>query len=341
MLKAGIIGCGGITERRHGPVLASLHDKVEVSALADLSAERTGLMGEKLGVGKAHQYQDWETMLRDEQLDLVHICTPHGAHEAQAIAAMQAGAHVLMEKPISTTVDEANRIIAVAKETGRKVTISHNQRFSPAALRAQQDIEKGVIGNVFLVRTEGLGRSHVVGRGVNQDWRTSASAGGGGPLIDNGYHQIYRTLAWVNSPVKRVFARVGRYVHDIEVEDLALLLMEHENGATTSLQTGWCAPARAVGMEEIFGTEGQMRIEFGAEKPYSLWTQAQAEWSSPEVEKEGRDELGFPTLVRRFVQAIEEDRPVPVAAEESRHTLAVVLAAYESGRTGQPVDVTA
>lgn len=341
MLKAGIIGCGGITERRHGPVLAKLYPQVKVTALADLSPERTALMGEKLGVDKEHQYQDWEAMLRHEELDLVHICTPHNAHEAQAIAAMQAGAHVLMEKPISTTVEEANRIIAAAKETGRKLTISHNQRFSPAALRAQQDIEKGVIGKVFLVRTEGIGRSHVVGRGINQDWRTSASAGGGGPLIDNGYHQIYRTLAWVGSPVKRVFARVGRYVHSIEVEDMALLLMEHENGATTSLQTGWCAPGRATGVEEIFGTEGQMRIQFGAEKPYSLWTNDKSEWTTPEVEQEGPDEFGFPALVKRFVQAVVEDNAVPVEAEESRHTLAVVQAAYESGRSGQPVDVIA
>lgn len=339
MLRAGIIGCGGITERRHGPVLASLHDQVKVTALADLSPERTGLMGEKLGVDRAHQYQDWEAMLRNEELDLVHICTPHNVHEVQAVAAMQAGAHVLMEKPISTTLEEANRIIAAAKETGRKLTISHNQRFAPPSLQAQLDIQRGIIGDVFLVRIEGLGRSHVVGRGINQDWRTSAAAGGGGPLIDNGYHEIYRTVAWVGSPVKRVFARVGRYVQDIEVEDLAVLLLEHENGATTSLQTGWCAPGGSVRMQEIFGTKGQMRVDYGSETPYSLWLHAQGEWTTPAVEKEGRDELGFPTLVRRFVEAIANDGPVPVPAEESRHTLAVVLAAYESGRTGQPVDV--
>ena len=339
MLRVGIIGCGGITERRHGPVLERLDKQVKVAALADLSPVRTALMGEKLGVDKAHQYQDWEAMLREEELDLVHICTPHNVHEPQAIAAMQAGAHVLMEKPISTTIEEANRIIAAAQATGRKLTISHNQRFSPAALAAQKDIEQGMIGTVFLVRTEAMGRSHVVGRGINQDWRTSASAGGGGPLIDNGYHQIYRTLAWVGSPVKRVFARVGRYVHKIEVEDMALLLMEHENGATTSLQTGWCAPGRAIGMEEIFGTDGQIRVQFGAEKPYALWTNHTSEWSTPAVEMEGPDDLGFSALVKRFIQAIAEGDAVPVAAEESRHTLAVVQAAYESGKTGQPVDV--
>ena len=340
MLKAGIIGCGGITERRHGPVLARLHDHVKVTALADLSAERTNLLGEKLGVDRAHQYQDWEAMLRNEELDLVHICTPHNAHEAQSIAAMQAGAHVLMEKPISTTVEEANRILAVAKETGRKLTISHNQRFSPAALRAQQDVENGTIGKAFLVRTEGLGRSHVVGRGINQDWRTSASIGGGGPLIDNGYHQIYRAVAWLGSPVKQVYAHIGRHVHNIEVEDLALVLLEHESGATTSVQVGWCAPGGSVRMEEIFGSRGQMRIAFGAENPYSIWTDEKPEWTSPSVDQEGPDDLGFSTLVKRFIHAIENDGPVPVAGEESRHTLAVVLAAYESGKSGKPIPVT-
>ena len=200
MLRAGIIGCGGITERRHGPMLASLNDRVAITALADLAQERLDLMGGKLSVGSEHLYTDWEQMLANEELDLVHICTPHHLHEPQAVAAMEAGAHVFLEKPIATRLEEVDRMIAASERTGRKMTVGHNQLFSAAHRAAMEQIQVGAIGSVFLVRTEGLGGSHVVGRGVSQGWRTEAKAGGGGPLIDNGYHQVYTALNYVGSP---------------------------------------------------------------------------------------------------------------------------------------------
>lgn len=339
MLQVGIIGCGGITERRHGPILARLADQVEIVALADLSEDRLGLIGDRFNVSAEHQYRDYEKMLTSESLDLVHICTPHNWHEPQAIAAFQAGVHVLLEKPIATTLEEADRIIAAAQEHQRKLTISHNQIFSPASQVTRQSIRDGDIGEVFLVRSEGFGRSHVVGRGVAQHWRTLSAAGGGGPLIDNGYHQAYRAIDWLGSPAKRVFARVGRYVHQIDVEDMALLLIEHENGATTSLQVGWCAPAGAVGMEEIFGATGQIRFSFSDKQhPVAIWQQVTSAWKTPPVAKEGPDELGFPILVREFLKAIATDGPVPVSGEDSRHVLSVILSAYESGETGLPVE---
>lgn len=97
----------------------------------------------------------------------------------------------------------------------------HNQLFTPACRETVRIISEGVIGEPFLIRTEGLGRSHVVGRGKDQHWRTTQAGGGGGALIDNGYHQLYRARAWMNSPVKRVMAKIGTFFHDIEVEDKA------------------------------------------------------------------------------------------------------------------------
>ena len=337
MLRAGIIGCGGITERRHGPVLASLEGRVTVTALADLAQERLDLMGGKLGVASQHLYTDWEEMLAKEKLDLVHICTPHDLHEPQAIAAMESGAHVFLEKPIATSLEEVDRMIAAAERTGRKMTVGHNQLFSAAHRAAMEQIQAGAIGSVFLVRSEGFGGSHVVGRGVSQQWRTQARAGGGGPLIDNGYHQVYTALNYVGSPAVRVFARIGRHVQDIEVEDTALVLIEHANGATTSIQVGWSAMVGGISVNEILGTEGQIR--FGGEAPVSVWRKETGEWAPPPVESEGPDELGLPVAVRRFVDAIENDGEVPVSPAAGRHVLAIIEAAYRSGKSGESVEV--
>jgi len=336
MLRAGIIGCGGITERRHGPVLAKMGDRVAIVALADLAEERVGLMGKKLGVGRECLYTDWEEMLAREELDFVHICTPHHLHEPQAVAALQAGAHVFLEKPMATSLEEVDRMIEVAREAGRLLTVAHNQLFCAAHRGAMTQIEAGAIGRVFLVRAEGLSPSHVVGRGVEQNWRTQATAGGGGPLIDNGYHQAYRAVDYAGSPARKVFARIGRHVQDIEVEDTALLLIEHANGATTSLQVGWSALAGGVGVNEILGTEGQIRFS-GQE--VSVWQRNSGEWRQPELDVEGPDELGFPTVVQQFVEAVENGGEVPVSGAEARHVLAIILAAYESGRSGEPVEV--
>jgi UDP-N-acetylglucosamine 3-dehydrogenase len=339
MLRAGIIGCGAISERRHGPMLLRFNERVQIAALADISEERTALLGQQLGVSKEHQYQDYQQMLARETLDLVHICTPHSLHEAHAVAAMQAGAHVLLEKPMATTLDEVDRMNAAARQYGRKLTISHNQLFAAASRVVKQQIETGAIGKVFLVRDEGFGGYQVVGRGVDRGWRATLTAGGGGPLIDSGYHQVYRAVDWAGAKAKRVFARIGTYVAQVPVEDMAILLIEHENGATTSLQIGWCAPGRAVGMHEVMGSTGQMRIGLGREQSVEIWQQTKPEWAKLAVPLEGPDELGFSVIVDRFLRAIETDGPVPVTGEESRHILSIVLSAYESGRTGQPVDV--
>lgn len=336
MLRAGIIGCGGITERRHAPVLAA-QEGVELVALADVTRERVDLLGDKHGVGADGRFTDYEQMLRDAELDIVHVCTPHDLHEAQAIAALQAGCHVLLEKPIATTADEADRMIAAASDAGRKITVSHNQKLCASHEAAMARIHAGDLGEVFLIRTEGLSGSHVSGRGANQDWRTQSIAGGGGPLIDNGYHQVYRSVDFAGAPITRVFARISRNVQPIEVEDTALVLFEHANGATTSLQVGWCALGGSTSVQEIFGTTGQMRL--GGASPVNVWTRDTGQWSEVPVRDEQPDELGFPPLVAAFVNAITTDGDVPVRAEESRHVLAAVTAAYESGRTGQPVDV--
>ena len=338
MLRTAIVGCGGITERRHGPVLSRLSDEVQIVALADLSEERLALMGEKLNVPAEARYTDYERMLEQEELDLVDIATPHGVHAEQAVAAAQAGAHVLIEKPIARTVEEADRMIAAAAEGDVKLCVLHNQLLAPATQKVLELIGEGAIGETFLIRTEGFSGRSVVGRGMDRDWRASAAGGGGGPLIDNGYHQLYRARAWMGSPVRRVYARVGTFMHDIEVEDMALVLLEHENGGTTSCQVGWCAPGGATGMEELYGTKGSIRFRLWADNPVSLWTEDSGDWQEFEVEKEGPDELGFPPLVAQFFSAIKGEGRVPVSGEDSREVLAIVEAAYESARTDEAVD---
>jgi len=338
MYRVGVIGCGGITERRHAPTFCAV-ERTQLAALADLSPERLELLGEKHGVGPEHRYTDYQEMLEREKLDLVSIATPHQFHEEQAIAAAQAGAHVVLEKPIARTVAEVDRMARAADEAGVKLTVAHNQLFLPQVMESVRLLASGELGWPFLVRTEGIGGSTVWGRGVMQDWRTRKEAGGGGPLIDSGYHQVYRALAWMGSPVKRVFGRIGTYVMDIEVEDLALLLMEHANGGTTSLQLGWCARGGSIGMEEVFATEGQLRVRLMGDEPLSVWRTETQKWEPAAVQGEPDESFGLPTLVNRFLDAIESGTAPPVTAQDARRVLRVIEAAYESAASGRAVEL--
>ena len=135
MLRTGFIGCGGIVERRHAPGFKARSDRAPVVAIADLSEERLRVVGEMLGVAPDHRYTDAQRMLEREELDLVDITSPHGLHAEHVIAAAQAGCHVLIEKPIARTPDEARQAIRETHERGVKLR---------RILRAEQRNEPGL-----------------------------------------------------------------------------------------------------------------------------------------------------------------------------------------------------
>lgn len=340
MIAVGLIGCGGIVERRHASAFKARAGRAPVIALCDLSQERLNIIGEMLGVSAEHRYTDYQQMLSREQLSLVDITTPHGLHAEHAVAAAQAGCHVLMEKPMARTPEESQRILHTANEAGVKLCILHNQLFVPACRKLLQTIAAGAIGKPFLVRSEMIGSQSVLGRGVDQAWRTSLSSCGGGALIDSGYHQTYLARAWMGSPVKQVFARMGHYVHDYEVEDLSLVMLEHENGGLTSIQAGWCAASGGiVGMQELLATEGQVRFSPAGETPLEVWRASTGQWEKVACPLEGQDEMGFPPLLEAFLGALEGNGEVPVTGEDSLEIMCIIHAAYESARTGEPVSL--
>ncbi|MBI3921954.1 MAG: Gfo/Idh/MocA family oxidoreductase, partial [Armatimonadetes bacterium] len=339
-MRVGFIGCGGIAERRHAPYFRSRVERAQVVAVCDLSQERLKVVGDMLGVESEHWYSDYQQMLSREQLDLVDITSPHGLHEEHAVAAAHAGCHVLLEKPIARTPEEARRIILAARDREVKLCLVHNQLFTLACRKLLQIIAAGEIGRPFLVRSEMIGPRPVSGRGVDREWRTSSAGGGGGALIDSGYHQTYLARAWMGSPVKQVYASMGRFVQDYEVEDLSLVVLEHENGGLSSIQSGWCAlSGGVVGMQELLATEGQARFDPMGETPLGVWRASTGEWGRVACPVEGVDELGLPALIDAVLDALEGKSVVPVTGEDSMEILHIIHAAYESARTGAPVSV--
>lgn len=346
MIRLGIIGCGRIVEVGHAKAWQSLADQVQVVAIADPTPERLEKIGEMLGVPKDARYRDYHDMLRNEKLDLVDIALPHFLHEEAAEAAAKAGVNIILEKPMATTLAEVDNMRDAIKNAGVQFSIIHNYKYQSLNATALKLVETGAIGKPFLIREEGLGGGHWPGtQSYDPNWRTRAATSGGGCLIDNAYHNIYLADTMMLSPVTRVYARIKTYLQPIDVDDTALVFLEHENGATSSIQVSWAVKAGGQRVHEVHGTKGSIRYDYrdteGLVHPLALYDNERGQWSYPNpADIIGNRPSDFAAAFSDYLQALQAGKPAPNGLEAARRNLAIVSAAYESGKRGQPVDVS-
>lgn len=341
MHRLGLIGCGRIVEEGHAPALLQLGERVQVVALADPSEERRARLGGLLEVPVSARYADYATMLEAERLDIVDVAVPPFLHLEAAQAVAAAGAHLFLEKPMAISLEEADAILAAVEAAGISLCVAHNERFMPHHAAALRLIAEGAIGRPFLIRHERLRGSHDFGAaGYDPHWRTRADQAGGGCLIANAYHSIDLAEAMMAAPVERVYARAGTYLQPIDVEDTALLSLEHAGGGTSSIQVSWAVKAGGDHVHEVHGTEGS--IVFGPTgRPLALFRNTRGEWEAPDLGLDLADlfRAGFLDLWEAFLTSLEEGTASPVGGAAARRILQIVRAAYEAAREGQPIAI--
>ena len=137
-VRVGIIGCGGIANGKHMPKLKKLDDKLELVAFCDIVLERAEAAAKKFGTEDAKVYEDYKELLKDETIDVVHVCTPNRSHSFITIDALEAGKHVMCEKPMAKTAADAKRMVEAAEATGKKLTIGYQHRQKPESIFAKQ-----------------------------------------------------------------------------------------------------------------------------------------------------------------------------------------------------------
>ena len=343
MLSVGLIGCGGIIERRHLPGLLELSDGVQITAMSDISAERVALLADRAGVSAGGRYTDYRKLLAQEQLDLVIVATPLAHHENPVIEAAGRVLSILVEKPLAADVATAERMMEACDREDTKLNVVHNQLFRPAIQTAAELIATGDYGKPFLYRDEMLGASHRPGSGTEPNWRTQRAHGGGGCLIDNAYHSIYTAEKLLGAPVTSVQAQTGTFTHDYDVEDTALVILQHSNGTMSSVQAGWSiATGRytAKRVYELHASAGSFLFDHEG-SPLAVFRPDQDGWETPEMAPERDDDAGYYGFRDLYFAALAAGEPLPIPAAESRHVLSVVEAAYESARNGPTADVAA
>ncbi len=250
ILKIGIIGCGGIANGKHMPALSKLGD-VKMVAFCDLIEEKARKAAAKYGDENSFVCTDYRKLLEDPSIDVVHVLTPNRWHSEITVAALEAGKHVMCEKPMAINSAEAQKMLDAAKRTGEKLTIGYQSRQRADARYLKAECDAGTLGDIYYAKATAIRRRAVPTWGVFLD----EYAQGGGPLIDIGTHALDLTL-WMMNNYKPKYC-VGTTYHALNkqtnqgndwgnwdpdkftVEDCAFGFVVMENGATVSLESSW------------------------------------------------------------------------------------------------------
>lgn len=249
-VRVGVIGCGGISKLKHFPALKKLNNRAEIVGCCDLIEERASEAASLYGGTGVKTYGDYRKMLEDKSIDTVYVLTPNVAHAPITVDALEAGKHVLCEKPMAATSADAKKMLDATRRTGKKLTIGYQNRFRRDMQLLYKMCRGGDLGEIYFSRAHAVRRKGVPTWGVFPD----KSKQGGGPLIDIGTHALDITLwATNNYKPKLVVGSVFQKMKDnpegnmfgpwdpktYEVEDSAFGFIKMEDGATIYLEATW------------------------------------------------------------------------------------------------------
>ncbi|MET1117612.1 Gfo/Idh/MocA family oxidoreductase [Priestia megaterium] len=334
-VKIGVIGCGSIAQHRHLPEY-KMNEQVELVAVCDINTERANSVAQQYGV-KA--YTNYEELLASGTVEAVSVCTPNYLHAPISVAALNSGVHVLCEKPMATSEEEAKAMIEAAKTNGKKLMIGHNQRFVASHQKARELIGKGEIGKIYSFRTA-FGHGGPEGWSVDgkDSWFFKKDEAFIGAMGDLGVHKTDMLRYILNEEIVEVGAFVESNAKDFaNVDDNAVCVLKTESGIIGTLAASWAYNGKEDNSTIVYGEKGLLRLE--DDPTYSLVAQyATGEVVNYELGKiQSNDEGGQSNshVIEQFVDAVAEDKESPVPGEEGLKSLAVILAALKSSQTKQ------
>lgn len=334
-VRFGMVGCGMIA-RFHARALAQV-EEAELTACFDPNGGSARAFAAEHG---AAVFPTLEALLDSDIVDAVCVCTPSGLHTPQAVQALRAGRHVVVEKPMSLTLDEADLLIQTAGETGKKVCVISQFRFQPGIQAVKGALDAGAFGRVTSARLSmPYYRSEAYYR--SGGWRGTWKMDGGGALMNQGIHGV-DVFRYLLGPVRCVRGAARTLVHEIEVEDTAAAVLEFQNGALAVLEgTTACTPGYPR-MIEIRGTEGSVVLEEDSILRWDLPVPCPLPVGAPARNAAVSDPAaisveGHLRQLQNFVRAVLYGEDILVDAAAGRPALEVILGIYESSRTDRPV----
>ena len=349
-LRFGIVGCGVIGPL-HAKAISMLPD-AQLVAVVDTVPEKAQELAQKYSVTP---YSDMQEMYAKEQLDIVTICTPSGMHGKHAIAAMRAGHHVIVEKPMEITLATIEKMLRVQHETGRKMAVISQHRFDSATqqihtLVNEQAFGRLVLGNALIPwwRSQKYYNSGA--------WRGTWELDGGGVLMNQSIHSI-DLLQWLMGPVKSISAYTDTLAHHMETEDVAVAILRFAHGAIGTIAATTSAyPGTGIRIE-IYGDKGSAvidsdtlsylhlaRDESEEVGPYG-GVKLQSQTSEPSAVTGASDPAALATdthalQIADMIRAVQENGTPLVDGNAGRHPVEIILGIYESARTGKEITLS-
>ncbi len=335
--RVAIIGCGKIFPMH---AVSLVHQKnVELVAVCDIKEELAHKTAKEYNCS---WYVDYKKMIDEQSLDSIHLCTPHYLHPEMALYAMEHDVHVLTEKPMAISLDDAQAMLACSKRTGKELMVSFQNRFNPGTVLIRKTMQEGELGKTLCARVVVTwNRSDEYYS--KSDWKGTWDKEGGGVIIDQAIHSLDLLNHLIGSPLGYVDASWHNRSHDIiQVDDCAEGLIVYRNGVKACFFVvnyyGYDAPVELEivcenGIARLVGEKGTITFndgrvlqadrnpleffEFGSVKQY---------WG-----------VGHMTEINHFYQSLEKRSPIKNSAEDTMETQKLVWGIYESGRTGKPV----
>ncbi|MCL2356346.1 MAG: Gfo/Idh/MocA family oxidoreductase [Defluviitaleaceae bacterium] len=353
-LKAGIIGCGGIANQKHMPAIRDTN-LVDMVAFCDIKEDRASTAAAEYGASDAKCFSDYREILKRADIDMVYVLTPNKSHSAITIDALEAGKHVMCEKPMAKTSKEARDMCAAAKKAGKVFTVAYQNRFKPESQYIKKAAERGDFGDIYFAKAHALRRRAVPTWGVFLDEEEQ----GGGPLIDIGTHALDLAL-WLMGKYKpkSVMGSVFKKLNEngdsgnafgpwnpaeYTVEDSAFGFITMEDGSTIILESSWALNT----------------LQFGEAKATICGTKAGADmWNGVKINGDDFGKLyektpalgaagvdfftgdsATPAVLEQlcFINAITKGTPLTVLPEEALAVTEILEGIYESARTGKLV----
>lgn len=324
----GILGCGMIAGVHANAILGI--PEAELVGVADARAESAERFAAAHGVS---YYQTYEQMLSDPDLDVICICTPSGFHAQNALAALEHGKHVVLEKPMALSVESADEIVAACNRTGKLLTVISQLRFSEDVRKVKQLLKENAFGKISLCslymkyyRSEEYYAS--------SPWKGTRAHDGGGALMNQGIHGV-DLLEYIVGPVKEVTGKVKTLSHKIEVEDTAVAMLEFENGALGVIEASTCAYPGFERRLEIHGDRGYVLLKNNQIKEMTV----NGEKVLIDAPVSHMNTASDPTnlsceMHRRQIQnllaAIRGEEPLVVDASEGRKAIRLIETIYQA-----------
>lgn len=341
-MQVGIIGAGIQARSAQLPAFKRL-DEVEVTGIADINEKAANALAKKFQIPEV--YTDYHHLINNPDIELVSICTPNHLHKEMAVECAEAGKHILIEKPMTTNLKDAEEILKATKDNNVKLSVVQNYRFFPVIKEAKNRIMEGRIGEIISIHAYG----HLL-QNFDRSW--SLIEGSFGVLEDFGPHLI-DIILYLNdfNDIKKVYATGGNFNGHLDIIVRAVVMVEFVDGAYATLDLSWVSGAKEVGLY-VQGTGGLLHVDVRNNHSREIH-----QYSTPlddlsstisKVKTIAGGALNgsyfrgaksyYSELIKEFIESIENNKEVPVTGEEAKKTVQVIECAYRSIKENRPIE---